>query len=285
MIDKSPLISIVIPNYNYGHFLSEAIESVLNQTYKNIEIIVVDNESTDDSIIIASQYLDLITLLVKEHGGVSSARNLGMSIAKGDYICFLDSDDSWTPEKLEMQLEVAQASQVGVVYSGVNLCDSKLMKEEELHPEYRGDCSFLFFNYPTKAIVLLGCSNALISRNAINEVGEFKSYLHFSADWDFFRRLCKITEVDYVPVPQINYRRHSQSMSSGSIESYYDDNELAIMDFINEIRHEGCQQFSTLRLFDLWRRFQFQGMKALFRNGRYLGSIKRFLRVFQYFTL
>jgi glycosyltransferase involved in cell wall biosynthesis len=284
MNNQTPLISIVIPNFNYGHFLGEAIESVLNQTYKNIEIIVVDNESTDNSVLVASQYSDSITLLLKEHGGVSSARNLGMTVAKGDYICFLDSDDTWAPKKLEVQLQVAQESRVGVVYSGVNLCNSELLKEEELHPKYRGDCSSLFFKYPTKAIVLLGCSNALVSRKAIEEVGEFKPYLHFSADWDFFRRLCKIVEVDYVPEPQINYRRHSRSMSSGSIESYYADNERAVIDFIHEMRNEENWRFSPLRQFNLWWRFQLQAIKALYLNKNYVGSIKRIMRVFKYFS-
>ena len=285
MAHKKPLISVVIPNYNYGQFLGEAIESVLNQTYKNIQLVVVDNESTDNSVLVASKYLDSITLIEKKHGGVSSARNLGMTMVGGDYVCFLDSDDTWAPEKLEMQLKVALATQADVVYSGVSLCDSKLSKEEELLPEYRGDCSSYFFEHPTKAIILLGCSNAMISRAAIDKVGEFKSYLHFSADWDFFRRICRTANIEFVPLPQINYRRHSQSMSSGSVGSFYSDNELAIRDFINEIRAESNQKYSSWLQFDFWCRFQFQAIKALLLTRNYSESIKRLLRIFLYFSL
>ena len=285
MVDLNPLISIIVPNYNYGQYLGEAIESVLNQTYKNIQLIVVDNESTDNSIEIASKYGDSITLVQKPHGGVSSARNLGMTIAKGEYICFLDSDDTWSPEKLEMQLKVALATQADVVYSGVSVCDSKLSKVEELFPEYRGDCASHFFTYPTKAIILLGCSNAMTSRKAINEVGEFKSYLHFSADWDFFRRICKNARVEYVPLPQVNYRKHSQNMSSGSVASVYSDNELAIRDYIYDMRTERKQIYSKVLQFNLWYRFQWQAIKALLLSNSYLEAIKRFQRIFLYFSI
>ena len=280
---KEPLISIVIPNYNYGQFLGEAIESVLNQTYRNIQVIVVDNESTDDSISVASKYLDSITLVEKKHGGVSSARNLGITFAKGNYICFLDSDDTWVPEKLEMQLKVIQGTGADVVYSGVNLCDSKLFKNEELLPEYRGDCSPYFLKHPTKAIILLGCSNAMIDRAVLEQVGNFKTYLHFSADWDFFRRICKTAKVENVSIPQINYRRHSLSMSSGSLASFYTDNELAISDFLNEIRADVSKKYSSRLQFSLWCRFQIQAIKALLRSGNVFEAVKRSFRIFLYF--
>ena len=85
MQHELPLVSVVIPNYNYAQYLSDAIESVLKQTYQNIEIIVVDDGSTDNSREIASRYLDRITLVRKENGGVSSARNEGLSISKCAY--------------------------------------------------------------------------------------------------------------------------------------------------------------------------------------------------------
>jgi glycosyltransferase involved in cell wall biosynthesis len=97
---KGPLISVIIPNYNYGRYLTDSIESVLNQTYKNIQLIVVDNGSTDNSVVIASNYSNSLTLIEKEHGGVSSARNFGLLHAKGEYVCFLDSDVSWLPDNL-----------------------------------------------------------------------------------------------------------------------------------------------------------------------------------------
>jgi glycosyltransferase involved in cell wall biosynthesis len=271
---KSPLISVIIPNYNYGRYLADAIESVLNQTYKNIQLIVVDNGSTDNSVIVASNYSGRLTLLEKEHGGVSSARNFGLLHAMGEYICFLDSDDTWTPNKLESQLETMIATQADVVYSGINICDTTLNVHERVSPIYRGHCEDLYFKYPSKAIVLLGCSNALIRREIIQIVGEFKLYLHFSADWDYFRRISKFARIEFVPLYQVNYRKHGDNMSSSSVEEYYRDNERAIRDFIGEMRTGVPPAKSTHHRISLWLRFQFQAIKTLIRANNFSGALK-----------
>jgi len=95
------LVSILINNYNYGHFVSEAIDSALSQTYPHLEIIVVDDGSTDDSHEIIKSYHDKIIPIFKENGGQASAFNVGFSQSKGDIICFLDADDVFLPEKVE----------------------------------------------------------------------------------------------------------------------------------------------------------------------------------------
>lgn len=99
MKDK-PLVSILINNYNYGHFLPEAIDSALNQTYPHTEVIVVDDGSTDNSREIIASYGDRIMPLLKPNGGQVSAFNAGFAASRGDIICFLDSDDLFFPEKV-----------------------------------------------------------------------------------------------------------------------------------------------------------------------------------------
>lgn len=100
-----PLISVVINNYNYAEYISEAINSVLNQTYKNFELIIVDDGSTDNSQSIISNYKEKypkkIITVFKENGGQASALNKGFQFCKGEIVCFLDSDDYWYPNKLE----------------------------------------------------------------------------------------------------------------------------------------------------------------------------------------
>ena len=98
---NNPTVSVIINNYNYDCFLSEAINSALNQTYSNTEIIVVDDGSTDNSRDIIAGYGDQIIPILKENGGQSSALNLGFAVSKGEIICFLDSDDAWHPQKVE----------------------------------------------------------------------------------------------------------------------------------------------------------------------------------------
>ncbi len=96
-----PLVSIIIVNYNYGHFLIEAIDSALNQTYSNIEVIVVDDGSTDNSHEIIKSYGDKIIPILKPNGGQPSAFNASFAVSKGETICFLDADDIFLPEKVE----------------------------------------------------------------------------------------------------------------------------------------------------------------------------------------
>jgi len=96
-----PLVSILINNYNYGRFLTEAINSALNQTYSNIEVIVVDDGSTDNSHQIIESYQDKIIPIIKPNGGQASAFNTGFAASRGEIICFLDSDDIFLPEKVQ----------------------------------------------------------------------------------------------------------------------------------------------------------------------------------------
>lgn len=105
-MSNMPLVSIIINNYNYGRFLREAIESALNQTYPNIEVIVVDDGSTDNSREIIAEYGDRIIPVLKENGGQASAFNAGFAVSRGEIVCFLDSDDVFMENKVEKVVDV-----------------------------------------------------------------------------------------------------------------------------------------------------------------------------------
>lgn len=128
-MNSSPLVSILINNYNYGHFLREAIDSALNQTYSHIEVIVVDDGSTDDSREIITSYRDKIIPLLKENGGQASAFNAGFAASRGDIICFLDSDDIFIPEKVAEVVDVFKRYQdIGWCFHSLQLLDNKTRK-------------------------------------------------------------------------------------------------------------------------------------------------------------
>lgn len=99
--ENTPLVSVIIGNYNYGRFIAEAINSVLAQTYKNFELIVVDDGSTDNSREVISSYGDRLTAIFQENGGQGAAFNSGIAHSKGEIICFLDSDDYYREDKVE----------------------------------------------------------------------------------------------------------------------------------------------------------------------------------------
>ncbi|HEY9596457.1 MAG TPA: glycosyltransferase family A protein, partial [Cyanophyceae cyanobacterium] len=126
-MNNNPLVSILINNYNYEPFLKKAIDSALNQTYSSIEVIVVDDGSTDNSREVISRYGDKIIPVFKENGGQASAFNAGFAASQGDIICFLDSDDLFLPEKVT---DVVQAcgdrEEVGWCFHQLKLVDKTL---------------------------------------------------------------------------------------------------------------------------------------------------------------
>lgn len=124
--EKLPLVSVIINNYNYGHFLGEAIDSVLNQTYPYIEIVVVDDGSTDNSREIISSYQEKIISVLKENGGQASAFNAGFAASRGDIIFMLDSDDIFLPEKVAEVVNIFEQYQdIGWCFNRLRFVDAK----------------------------------------------------------------------------------------------------------------------------------------------------------------
>lgn len=140
-----PFVSILITSYNYAPYLTEAIESALNQTYPNTEVIVVDDGSTDKSPEIIASYGDKIIPVYKENGGQGSAYNAGFALTQGNIVCFLDSDDVWLPQKVEQVVEAFNTYPGAVVaYHQVQSIDKVSQALGKPWPPYksiRGDIS------------------------------------------------------------------------------------------------------------------------------------------------
>jgi glycosyltransferase involved in cell wall biosynthesis len=123
-MDQQPLVSVIIDNYNYGRFLGTAIDSALNQTYRNIEVIVVDDGSTDHSRAVMTSYADKIVPVFKQNGGQASAFNAGFEVSRGDLICFLDADDIMLPTRVETAVQILnQHPNAGWSYHQLGLMD------------------------------------------------------------------------------------------------------------------------------------------------------------------
>lgn len=274
MEGEDPLVSVVIPNFNYGKYLGKAIESVVSQTFDNLEIIVVDDGSTDNSLEVAGMYAKQILLLRKENGGVSSARNLGIQHSTGSFVCFLDADDFWEKNKIELQLQVALNSNSGLVYSGYLECDSNLVAVREIIPVFQGPCEDHYRKKPGSAIALLGTSTSLIRRDVLNLVGGFDTNLNTSADWDFLRRASKVTNFAFVPLPLVRYRRHSSNMSKESLDKYYQDNELALDKMISEYKLGGLKNLILNRYSSF--RFHIGAGLAFLRSNNTRKAVEHF---------
>lgn len=214
MVQKK--ISVIIPNHNYARYLDQAIESVLIQNYKNLELIVVNNGSTDDSLEVLEKYGDKILLINQPNLGQSGARNSGLSLATGELIAFLDADDFWEPNKLRMQI-LLMNDDTQLVYCGISpFRDLRNEKLRSVLPKFRGSCSDYFINVPGASIVLSGESTAVFSRELLDKVGFFDTELNSTAGWDFFRRCSRFTNFDFVNEPLVHYRLHSSNMSNSN---------------------------------------------------------------------
>jgi glycosyltransferase involved in cell wall biosynthesis len=208
-----PTISIVIPAYNAEHTLLETIQSVQQQTFPNFEIIVINDGSTDRTLEILNTIADSrLKIFSYENGGLPVARNRGIAHATGEFIAFLDADDLWSPDKLELQLAALQQHpEAGVAYSWTLFMDEQ---GKSLHADKP-----IFFegNVYDKLLLknfLASGSNPLIRKQAIESVGEFYPPAGGSADWDYWLRLAARWDFVVVPKPQIFYRQSSGSMSS-----------------------------------------------------------------------
>jgi len=217
-----PLISVIIPNYNYARYLNVTISSVLSQSYPNIEIIVVNNGSTDNSLQVLRQFGSQIILVDQQNLGQSGARNSGLRVARGDLIAFLDADDIWEKNKLEKQIRLI-TQETELVYSGITrFRDESGQIESVLLPQFKGDCHQYFTDLTAVSIVLSGESTSLFTRNLLNLVGNFDSELNSASGWDFFRRCSRFTMFDFVSEPLTNYRLHESNMSNSSLSNIRD---------------------------------------------------------------
>jgi glycosyltransferase involved in cell wall biosynthesis len=193
-------VSVIIPSYNYARYLGEAIDSALGQTLPPLEVIVVDDGSTDDTPDVLAKYGDRIRVLRQKNAGVAVARNSGIAAARGEYVAFLDADDVWLPRKLELQMARFDGS-IGLVHCGVEFGSAIQL------PRVEGDVADALLLLEPDVIHAPG-STVVVPKRVAEEVGGFDPSLPASEDWDFIYRVATRTRVAAVPEPLVHYRKH-----------------------------------------------------------------------------
>jgi glycosyltransferase involved in cell wall biosynthesis len=208
-----PGVSVIIPTYNYGHFVGEALESVLGQTVRDLEVIVVDDGSTDHTAAVIGPYLAdaRVRFQVIPHGGVSAAKNTGIRLSRAPLVAFLDSDDLWLPAKLERQLALFQADpDLGVVYSRRLLINETGQEVAYQQPVFhRGKILEPLFR--TNFVCQ---SSALVRRTVLDEVGLFDERYPPVEDYDLWLRVAARYRFDYVDEPLVKYRVGHASLTA-----------------------------------------------------------------------
>jgi glycosyltransferase involved in cell wall biosynthesis len=210
MSEHPPLISVIIATYNYGCYVCAAVESALAQTYPSIEIIVVDDGSTDDTQERLRMFGPQVRCLVQKNSGVSTARNRGINAATGEYLAFLDADDQFHPQKLELQMKQFSGDPT-LDLVGTGQMTSPSPKWNDQLPE-DVECVIL----ELEEIVIrprFALSSALIRRKCIEEVGAFDPSLPPAEDRDLWIRVANRFRVAVLPLPLIWYRITAGSLS------------------------------------------------------------------------
>jgi glycosyltransferase involved in cell wall biosynthesis len=207
----SPKVSVIVPTYNRADRLERALNSIVSQTYQDFELIVVDDGSTDKTSKVMESFPKAQYLSIKKNSGVSNARNVGLASAKGELICFLDSDDLWNEKKIQIQAQWLE-----------NNKDSQLCYTDEIwirngvrvnpmnrHRKYSGD----IFRH-CLGLCIVSPSSVMIRAKLFDEIGNFDESLPACEDYDLWLRIASKYAFHFIEEPLIiKYGGHSDQLS------------------------------------------------------------------------
>ncbi|MDZ8088197.1 MAG: glycosyltransferase [Nostoc sp. DedQUE12b] len=250
-------VSVIIPAYNSEKTIIETVQSVLNQTFKNFELIIINDGSQDSTLDVIAEIKDpRIKVFSYPNAGGNVSRNRGLKHAVGEFISFLDADDLWTPDKLQCQLKSLQENLTAkVAYSWTDYIDENSeIVLSGTHVTANGDVyeKLLVTNF------LENGSNPLIRREALIELGGFDEYLCAAQDWDMWLRLACKFDFICVPCPQILYRISPNSVSSNLVRQ-----EKACLQVLERACKERSLALNNIRNLSLANLYKYLTCKAL----------------------
>ncbi|MFH1612729.1 MAG: glycosyltransferase [bacterium] len=240
-----PKISVIIPTYNAAQYIEKSLKSVLNQTYKDFEIIIVDDGSTDNTKEVLKPYLSSIIYIYQQNKKQAFARNIAIKKAQGDYIAFLDADDFWLPETLEIQkLSLDLYPEIAMVFGNIIEFDEKGnfeiggIKKEELHIfEKSNNINFnnkkieIFYGNVFKYLFkgnFVPIMTVMIRKTISEKIGNFDEQMVLAEDYDMWLRISKNYSLGYIKQNLANVRILSNSSSRKNIDFSYEQEIKAL---------------------------------------------------------
>ena len=265
-----PMVSIIVPTYNRAHYIDFTIRSALGQTYENIELIVIDDGSTDDTRTIVSPYLEYHNFIYceQENRGQSVARNKGLSLASGEFICFLDSDDVLVSDAIEVLVKyIMHYSDVSVVYGNLDFIDGDGNYVPGINPRrYSGTI--------TSQLLIDNCvsfDSVLIRRSCLEMVGGLDERVDVGDDYDLWLRVSVGHKFLYVPKVFGQYRIMHQQIST-DIDRRFKSNKSCLERFFED--NPGLQESTEKNYF--WCRFY----TRFGSNYAYRGNLRKAFRFY-----
>jgi len=213
-----PVVSIIIPTYNRRQYLNRAIQSVLNQTFRDYEVLVVDDASTDGTDKMVKGYND-VRINYNRHivnKGAPAARNTGLELARGEFVAFLDSDNEWLPERLRKQIDLFATvdESIGVVYAKNKVIDEVTRAETAWAFGLRGNLYKELLQRPFMDFI-----TPLIRKSCFDKIGLMDENAPSYQEWDTFLRISRYYEFEYLPEVLAVYYIHTHNrISKGPLQ-------------------------------------------------------------------
>ena len=244
------LVSIVIPVYNTEKFVKECIESALNQTYRQIEVIVVDDGSTDNSLKIIKKFSDQIKVISKPNGGTASALNLGIKEMNGDWLKWLSADDLLYPNAIQEFVDEAKKLDDMtncILYSNYDIIDSNGKNLRQfIEPNYNSKNSFelntiLLDHYIGNA------TTSLIHKSAFERFGMFDENVGFAEDYELWLRFCILHKCRLQLIPKIlcKYRIHETQLTAKKMDKALENANEIRRHILNQLDKEELEKYSV----------------------------------------
>jgi glycosyltransferase involved in cell wall biosynthesis len=272
------LVSVIVPVYNRENLVGRTIESILAQTYPDIEVIAINDGSIDGSLevlkIYADRYPGKVVIVDQQNAGQVCARNIGIQHSHGEFIAFLDSDDTWDPQKLAKQLPLFTRD-VGLVYCGIHEVDpdGKVLNTVGCEQGLNGNIyqQLLVKNRMTGGTVV-------VSRIALESAGWFDESFQAAENWDLWIRIARKFAVEYVDEPLLNYLKHPGNMSCNSQKM-----SRAAWDILQKHLPPSSRNGKLRRVYDhAYANYYYNQAVVNFSNGDYPQARIAFLLCWRY---
>lgn len=258
-MDK-PLVSVITITRNRGNLIGRCISSVLGQTYKNIEYIIVDGASDDNTDEVVSSFQDdrLKFVKLETNWAIKETLDYGISLCNGKYITFLDSDDEYLSEKIEKQVNLMESlsGDYGLVYCWMTYYDDKTKKELSIHkPELRGDVRDEVIGEP----IISGTPTLMFRNEILKKLDGWKSAdeIGIISDWELCARACQITKVDYLPESLVNVHVNHGCVRQSEV-AYYNKFGTRLIQFNKYFLNQFSENFKRrpkMRFYHYWNMF------------------------------
>ena len=272
-------ITVIVPVYNSERWVKDCIDSVLSQTCRPLEIIVVNDGSTDGSLRILESFGDRLVILTQPNSGAAVARNRAADIAKGNWLAFIDSDDVWDGDKLERQMAVLEMHPEAVgVYCNKRFIDAsgKVIKESDACETYWPSGQAFLPLLISRTVNGFSPSQAIVKRVNYLDVGGFPEVQRHAEDWSLWLKLALTDPILYMVDPLVSYRRHPNSVSRdgngdyGRLESRY--RTLLEIEGVLERRLDARQELDLLQ-YELFQCSMALGYHSRLRGNKHQARV------------